>query len=103
VIDPDIDAFFATDAFGQMATYTRTGYPSVSIPVIFEAPGSILPLADGTEIESTAPKVLCRTEDVLNAAHGDTVTVDSKTYKVIGISPDGTGITTLTLSEDTDG
>ncbi len=103
MIDPDIDAFFATDVFGQMATYTRFGYPSVSIPVIFDASGSVATLADGTEYETTAPKVLCRTEDVRNAAHGDTVTVDSKAYKVIGISPDGAGVTTLTLSEDADG
>lgn len=103
MIDPDIDAFFSTDVFGQMATYTRTGYPAISILVIFDAPGSILPLADGTEVETTAPKVLCRTDDVPSVSHGDTVTVDSKAYKVIGISPDGTGITTLTLSEATDG
>ena len=103
MIDPDIDAFFGMDVFGQMATYSRPGYPSVSIPVILDASGSVATLADGTEYETTAPKVLCRTEDVLNAAHGDTVTVDSKAYKVIGISPDGTGVTTLTLSEDTDG
>jgi len=103
MIDPDIDAFFATEVFGKMATYTRSGYPAVSIPVIFEAPGSIMPLADGTEVETTAPKVLCRTEDLPSVSHGDTVTVDAKPYKVIGISPDGTGVTTLTLSEYTDG
>lgn len=103
MIDPDIDAFFATDVFGQIATYTRSGYPAVSIPVIYEAPGSVATLADGTEVETTAPKVLCRTEDLPSVSHGDTVTVDSKVYKVIGISPDGTGVTTLTLSEDADG
>lgn len=103
MIDLDIDVFFATDAFAQMATYTRFGFPAVSITVIFDAPGSVATLADGTEVESTAPKVLCRTQDVPNASHGDTVTVDGKTYKVTGISSDGTGITTLTLSEDADG
>lgn len=103
MIDPDIDAFFATDVFGQMATYTRSEYPAVSIPVIFDAPGSAASLADGTEYETTAPKVLCRTEDLPGVAHGDAVTVGSRQYKVIGISPDGTGVTTLTLSEDSDG
>lgn len=103
MIDPDIDAFFATDAFGKMATYTRSGYPAVSIPVIFDAPGAAATLVDWTEVETTAPKVLCRTADVPNVSHGDMVTVDAKPYKVIGISPDGTGITTLILSEDTDG
>ncbi len=99
MIDPDIDAFFATDVFGQMAAFTRTGYPAVSIPVIFDAPGAVVTLADGTEYETTAPKILCRTMDIPNVAHGDAVNVDGKSYKVIGISTDGSGITTLTLSE----
>ena len=103
MIDPDIDAFFDTETFGQVATYTRSGYPSVSIPVIFDASGSIATLADGTEYETTAPKALCKTEDLPNIAHGDAVTVEGRQYKVIGISPDGTGVTTLTLSEDSDG
>jgi hypothetical protein len=96
----DLEMLFDTDELAKTATYTRSGYPSVLIPVIFESPGANAPLAGGMEYETASPKVLCRTADVLNVAHGDTVTVDAKVYKVIGVSPDGTGITTLTLSED---
>jgi hypothetical protein len=103
VIDLDIEAFFDTDAFAQVAAYIRQGYPSAAIPVIFEAPGANGSLAGGTEYETAAPKALCRTADVPEAAHGDAVTVGGKSYKVIGVSNDGTGVTALTLSEDSDG
>ncbi len=99
----DLETMFDTDELAKTATYIRCGYPSVSIPVILEAPGANASLAGGMEYETASPKVLCRTADVPKVSHGDAVTIDAKPYKVIGISPDGTGITTLTLSEDTDG
>ena len=51
-------------------------------------------------IESTVPQVFVKSSDVSSAAHGETMAIDSVVYKIIGIQPDGTGMTLILLSED---
>jgi hypothetical protein len=51
-------------------------------------------------IESTVPQVQVKTTDVPGIAHNATMTINTIVYNVIGIQPDGTGMTLLLLSED---
>ena len=51
-------------------------------------------------IESATPQVLVKDSDIAGATHGQTMTIDSVVYKIIGIHPDGTGLTLILLSED---
>ena len=100
----DIDAFITelldTDAFAQIATYIRQGFPSVEIPVIFDSEYSVSEGIGEPGIGVASPQVLCRTADVKNASRGDTLALGGTTYYVQEVRPDGTGITTLILSRD---
>jgi hypothetical protein len=51
-------------------------------------------------IESTVPQVQVKSADVSSATHGELMTINSVVYKIIGIQPDGTGMTLLLLSKD---
>ncbi len=100
MIDWDLDAFFATDAFAQTPTYTRLGYPPVQIPVIFDSEDSVAEGVGEPGMGVPSPQALCRTSDVENASRGDTLVISGTTYYVQEVRPDGTGITTLILSRD---
>ncbi|MBT9168677.1 MAG: hypothetical protein DDT19_02025 [Syntrophomonadaceae bacterium] len=90
----DIDTFFSD--FAVDAVYTR-GTVQRNIRVLFDEDyKTIMDELVGVEgIESSA---ICRTSDVRDAVHNDTLTISGVTYFVVGIQPDGTGITTLLLS-----
>lgn len=47
--------------------------------------------------ESSMPRLTCRTSDVASAAHGQAVTVGASSFEVVGVEPDGTGVTVLML------
>ncbi len=100
MIDWDLNAFFATDAFAQTAVYTRLGYVGVQIPVIFDSEYSVVQEIGEPGMGVPAPQALCKTADVENASRGDTLVVNGTTYYVQEVRPDGTGITTLILSRD---
>ena len=87
----DLTAFFRTEDFAVSATYAGS-----TIKVIFEAPyyESISGVVEGTQ-----PTALCRTADVSGARHGDNFAVGSTTYKIVGVEPDGSGVTRLRLQE----
>lgn len=57
--------------------------------------------AQGEEvnIETSKPRVTCKSSDVTGAMQGDTITIDGTAYTIIGKQPDGTGIIILTMEE----
>lgn len=52
----------------------------------------------GVGIESSHPMVAVKSSDVEETIHGDTLEIREVIYSIIGIHPDGTGITNLILS-----
>ncbi len=97
----DLETVFRTDEFAETALCSAGGLPPVSIPVIFEGPhvASEFTQAEAS-VENTSPKAFCRASDVAGAAHGDTLTIGGKTWHVVEVKPDGTGVVALILSED---
>lgn len=96
LITSDLDIFFSSDGFAVQATYEGR-----IINVIFDSEYQALEmLGGGVGVESSSPSALCKTSDVSNAKHGDTLTISGTTYYVTGVQPDGTGITRLLLSKD---
>lgn len=105
-------AFLNPDEFGGTALYTpkRGGGPR-TIAGIFDAPasdwnpnrwpgGHPIAMQEGAHIVSTAPTFECRTSDLVSGGRrGDTLVIDGATYRVFKRSPDGTGMTVLTLEE----
>ena len=94
--DADLAEFYSTDVSGTAGTYTAAGASAVTINGIF---GNIyFDISGGeTSIEGKNASFMCRTSDVSNAAHGDTLAVSGTTYKIRGVQPDGTGSTNLIL------
>ena len=50
-------------------------------------------------VSGTYPVLTCKTSDVSGAAQGDVVTVNSTSYRIASVQPDGTGVTQLVLEE----
>ena len=84
----DLDVFFQTSDFATTVTVKST-----QLSAIFDHD-----YAEEFETEGEFPMLVCKTADLPNdLAHGDSVTIGSSTYKVVGIQSDGTGVTTLVL------
>lgn len=88
-IAADLSTFLAD--FGQTATWNAT-----SITVIFDNKYATA-MPDMGGVMSSEPQALCRSTDVAAAAVGDSFTVNSVTYTISRIEPDGTGLTVLRL------
>lgn len=57
-------------------------------------------LTDDYGIVGGSQRILyCVSGDVTSLKIGSSVTIDGKTYKVISIEPDGTGLTTIKVGE----
>lgn len=86
----DLSLFFSTAEFAVAATYNGS---EVVNGILGKAYVAI------NDVESAAPSFTCSAADVPQAVHGDSLVVNSITYKVVGVQPDGTGIVTLILEE----
>ena len=95
----DIAAMFEDDGLISTAAFSHSGGVAVDISVIFDNDFRAVNMADGV-IESAGPQAVCKSSDVASAVHGDTLAISGTTYNIIGIEPDGTGMTTLILSKD---
>lgn len=93
----DLSAMFT--AVGDDATYTPGGGSASSIKVIFSKDHAPVD-ADGVAVEAYSVFARAITTDVPNAADGDTLTVQGKTYNVRYVRDGEPGETILVLSED---
>lgn len=91
----DRATFFDTDDFGVDALWKGT----TTFSGIFD--NEFFPsLVDAeVQVESTQPVFVIRTSDAPGVKHDDTLVIDSVTYAVKGVHPDGTGITALVLEK----
>lgn len=91
----DLSEFFdTTHGFGVTATYNG----ATPINGIFDA-AYFEPEAGFGGIQLSQPVFLCRTADVPSATHGQTLVVNSVNYQIVGVEPDGTGMTLLKLEK----
>ena len=85
----DITAFFDTDDFAVDATLQ-----GVAVKGIFDE-GYVEPL--GNVVEGAAPQFQCAAASVPSVAHGQSLVIGARTFKIVGIEPDGTGVVILRL------
>ena len=83
--------------FGVVATYTPVGGTASSITVIFDNQYEAVDAGGGVAFAMQQPRVTCRSADVSGVSEGATMVIDSVTYIVRVVMPDGTGITELML------
>lgn len=92
----DLTPFFDTvNGFAETVTYQG----SSQIDVIFDDAFVNVGVGQLGGVESRKPACLAREADVPNVAHGHTVKRGAVTYHVIGVEPDGTGVTLLVLEK----
>jgi hypothetical protein len=94
----DLDLFFDDETHAVSCTYTPQGGSASTFNVIFNNEYYAI---DGGEVgvESTEPTVTTKTSNISGASHGDTMVIDSVTYKIINIRPDNTGMTEIGLEK----
>lgn len=83
---------FLTD-FGETAILEGGS----EITVIFDNEYSAATLFE-RDVESSAPTAMGLSSDLENVVHDSTIEIREITYRVIGIQPDGQGMTTLILA-----
>lgn len=84
--------------FGISVTLNPGDTDAATITAIFDESQEIVNVQSG-EIISAGPALTCKSTDVSSMVKGNSVTVNSVTYKIKGILDDGTGITILQLTE----
>ena len=85
-----IAAFFGVDDFAVSAMLA-----GVSVTGIFDA-SYYEPMG---EVEGRQPVFMLPTSEATYAAHGQYLVIGATRYKVRGVQPDGTGVTTLILEQ----
>ena len=94
--DADLAELFSTDEHGTAGTFTPDGGSASTVNGIFGNVYFDIPAGE-TGIEGKQSSFMCRSSDITDAAHGDSLVVSGTTYTVRGVQPDGTGVTTLIL------
>ncbi|MBT9171351.1 MAG: hypothetical protein DDT18_01725 [Actinobacteria bacterium] len=93
----DIDTFFSD--FAVDAVFIRAGVAPRNIRVLFDEDYKTI-MDELVGVEGAASSAICRTSDVRDAVHNDTLVIGGITYFIVGIQPDGTGVTILLLSRN---
>lgn len=93
----DLAPFFSD--FEISASYTPQVGDPATISAIFDKGYQAGSDGGEVEIEGIKPTLTVKDADIPNIQHGDSFTISSKNYTVVGIEADGTGITELILEE----
>ena len=91
--------YFDTDEFGTSATFTDVSAgTSSTVKGMFDKDSQEIIGMSDVGVMVDVPTFHCVTTDVSSAIFDDTLVINSTTYKIKKIEPDGTGMTKLTLS-----
>lgn len=104
MLGDDLTPFFNTGEFAKVAIFTFPGPPVTTRPVkgIFDN-GYFDREAGKTVIDTTQPQFTCPTDESVDVHRGQIVTIDGKTYSVVKVEPDGTGVSIIKLHHEADG
>jgi hypothetical protein len=87
----DLTQFFDTDDFGVAATIGAT-----TVNGIFE--NQFLGVPGEAAVAASTPTFTCQTSALPAITRGSTqATISAVTYTIVGVHPDGTGVTLLVL------
>ncbi len=96
--DTERAIFFDTDDFAKSATFTDvSASTSSTVKGIFDKESIEQSVGEAGLIEEV-PVFTCKSSDVSDATFDDTFVIDTVTYYIKEILPDGTGMTRFTLS-----
>ena len=96
--DTERAIFFDTDDFAKSATFADVSAgTSSTVKGIFDKE-SVEPTVGEAGLIEEVPVFTCKSSDVSDATFNDTFVIDTVTYYIKEILPDGTGMTRFTLS-----
>ena len=96
--DTERSIFFDSDDFASSATFNDVSAgTSSTIKGIFDKESIEQAVGEAGIIEEV-PMFTCKTSEVSSATFNDTLVIDSTTYYIKELLPDGTGVTRITLS-----
>jgi hypothetical protein len=85
--------------FGQEVTFEFEGGTERTVQAIFD--NAFFDTSVGeTVLDTTQPRLTCRTEDIEGIPRETHVVVNGQRYSVIQFQPDGTGISTVALAHE---
>jgi hypothetical protein len=90
----DLGVFTNPAEFGEVATATTKFGEVITLPVIFD--NGYEPALGGFA-EASGPSALVQSALVQDLVHGSQIEISARTWRVVEIRPDGTGMTTLVL------
>ena len=100
--EEDFSIFFDTNGFGEEFTYNPNVGSSLTLVGIFDAGFYAAPGGE-VAVASSQPQIQYETAKIPDAPiYGETVTYKGRDYTIVGIEPDGTGVTTLILEKSDD-
>jgi hypothetical protein len=92
------DRLVMLNDFGVNCTYTPDGGASIVIKTILL--NDYYAVDSGSvAVEMNQPIAVIRTADAAAISHNDTMVIESITYRVVNIRPDGTGISEIQLEQ----
>jgi len=97
----DFSDFFDTDDFAVAATITIGEGSPGTVNGIFDDEYFDEVGVGSLGVEGSKPAFHCAAADVPSIAHGDSVVISGTTYHVVNVRPDGTGLVTLLLEDQT--
>lgn len=80
--------------FGVTVTYTKDGN-SKQVKMIFDNEYQAVDVGGGVPFAMEQPRFYARTSDIQTASDGDIIVINSVTYIIRVVMPDGTGVTEL--------
>lgn len=92
----ELAEFFEVSEHGSAANYTPSGGSVSAITVIFRH-DYYLEDVGNVGVETQQAVITVQTSKVPGIAHGDLIEIDSTNYNVVGVRPDGTGISEIVL------
>lgn len=98
MVETAADRLIMLSDFGVDCTYTPAGGSASTIKAILQNEYYAIETAS-VAMEMSQPIAVIRTADAPSIAHDDTMVMESVTYKVKNIRPDGTGISEIQLEE----
>jgi hypothetical protein len=96
--DEDLSLFFDVSGGFAVAAVITMGSSTRSIPGIFNDPTQSVEIYD-TAVEAGNPFLTAQTSDLAGVKRGHTATMNAVVYKIERVHHDGTGLSTVYLSE----
>jgi len=92
----DLTPFFDPAGLGVAASYTPAGGAAKTINGVFEDEYVEINSGD-VGVEGSGPKFICAAADVSGVKQGDALVINSVSYTVSEVQPDGAGVVELVL------